>query len=1281
MSNSDYTVKGTGPLCSTAEVATAIGYLDSSIQIKNLDLVDEDSLAVGEAFMIDDEVLAITAVSGNTISVRRGCVDTIPATHAVDTIVWFFENSLGSDYVEYAAGETIGVKVLPKTASSGAMPLEAAPPHALTFNWRFARPYPPGDVKANGVPWFNPVALGDDVPQVALAWVHRDRIVQADTLVGHTEPSIGPETGTTYEAKVYDSSNVLKRTQAVPTGTAWAYDWSQAAVDFDSSAPVTYGYITLASVRDGLTSLNKYRIDFSFPGFAARYTITLGGTFSPGVHIDVFAFVSPTNTQISDYMTVSGDTDLNGAAESLADDIDASGTGYTASSSGNVVTVSGPSGEPYSLIVDIYREGITSFTHETAEAANPGSAFSARVFIGNSLTGITNPIPAGQTFVIGIEHPVGTLVGSASYTTAIEESKTIVINGIVAALNASGLPALGYTFNADTFGGDIDVLIGGPAATGNIQVKVDGTGPAPWTLNTTVVTPGHPVVPADRPQESHVVIGLTPIPGDNYVVTIDGVDYSYLAVTGDTISSATAALATAIDAAPGYTVTVVSDVIHVVGAPADVFNLTAKIRPPMTATVANAGSPSAIFDGTAFIGDYDLVSHARGLIGRANALNAYRSTDGGRTYFINTAPSGIGGIGSMDRAWLAVTNGYYVQPDLNTVANSAGYVLGNLRTPSVSAIQVTNDPVTQDYKVEGYPQTASGETIAIGAFCGLDGSFYIVGRLADQSQTPGAMYLYVADEDMQFIELAQLMRDPADPGYNGSMPGGFTEVFVYNGASFSPAPISKLKKIGGVWFLWLNDVMYRNLNGSPVTGWRKCTHGLANVRDILFANGKHVAFGGISTSPGVNCISESVNLGTSWTASRPSLLNLFDQPRMGTVFDSKFFIYIYDGSSNVDRVITSAITGPLLWFASPITGVPVDESISGTPVTIDVAVATWTGIVASDNAGRLYHSDDGKVFARPIQVDRIINKGLQLAAAVREGDCAGTSIYGTSRLKEVTETNNKILYKQSLVDGTIESQSAPADLLGSAVYAQAISSSRVFLLTKRVDNTFWIYAFDLSSVVAPTGTLPFSTIGAGAANGMVYDGTSLWVGHIDATMRKINATTLASESVVTIGGSFDQIRRMRYLAGKIYVCIASSSVPVIAEFDPVAGALIRNIGFGGLSAGQPIDVYIMGTNIFVRTLSQVRIYPLAGGPMVNAFNIGKVDLFDKSFVEFNGNLMCVGTNELLILSSAGALVARLACQGMENVVATDSPGNVFIDLPNAPIDATGFVNRRLTVEE
>lgn len=187
-------------------------------------------IPAGSFAVIEDELIKVTVAvdSGGAeqTTIARGVLDTVPAAHVIGTTIWFLEAINFLDNDELSAGRQPGAKLLTRTGagrlSSGSAPIS----NADAFDSRQDRPYPPGNVKINGVSY--PGNFGSGQPTIT--WSHRDRLQQLDSIIEHSEGNIGPEMGVTYTLEIYgvntDSAGtqtVLLRTETGITGTTYTY--------------------------------------------------------------------------------------------------------------------------------------------------------------------------------------------------------------------------------------------------------------------------------------------------------------------------------------------------------------------------------------------------------------------------------------------------------------------------------------------------------------------------------------------------------------------------------------------------------------------------------------------------------------------------------------------------------------------------------------------------------------------------------------------------------------------------------------------------------------------------------------------------------------------------------------------------------------------------------------------------------------------------------------------------------------------------------------------------
>ena len=236
---------GNGDFTPTATLASGIGKTDTVLALTALSRWGQ--VQVGTVAFIgphpDAEAVRVDALGSGTVTVARGVLDTVPKAWASGTRVWAYDDFAAADPNEYAAGELIQAKALTIT-STGSLAEGLAVTDAVTFNSRVARPYPPARLRINGAAW-----PATSFARLALTWNHRDRLVQADTVVGTDDASVGPEAGTTYRVRIYQEPSTLLHDQAGIATNSYTWDAVLA-----STANVR---VEVASVRNGLESWQR----------------------------------------------------------------------------------------------------------------------------------------------------------------------------------------------------------------------------------------------------------------------------------------------------------------------------------------------------------------------------------------------------------------------------------------------------------------------------------------------------------------------------------------------------------------------------------------------------------------------------------------------------------------------------------------------------------------------------------------------------------------------------------------------------------------------------------------------------------------------------------------------------------------------------------------------------------------------------------------------------------------------------------------------------------------
>lgn len=209
-------------------------------------------VATGSMAMWDDEIVRIDAIDADagTLTLGRGCADTIPAQHDAGARIWFVGDLAASDNVEYTDGETEYVELLTNTGSNQ---LDAAAATAMTvaFAGRAALPYPPGKFRVNGD--FSPGAI---TGTITVTWAARNRLTQADQLIDSSADAVTADQWVRYALSIADSDdNVLVDKLDIDPAAGTA----SATLDYTGDISITFYAINEAGdSRDKHTRALSY---------------------------------------------------------------------------------------------------------------------------------------------------------------------------------------------------------------------------------------------------------------------------------------------------------------------------------------------------------------------------------------------------------------------------------------------------------------------------------------------------------------------------------------------------------------------------------------------------------------------------------------------------------------------------------------------------------------------------------------------------------------------------------------------------------------------------------------------------------------------------------------------------------------------------------------------------------------------------------------------------------------------------------------------------------------
>lgn len=222
------------------------------------------------------EICAIETVnSDGSLTIRRGCIDTIPIDWPTLSVAYVFDgnNSALFDPLQHADGSEVTYRFTPVT-SIGALAMEDAPDVTETLSGRPHYPYRPANVAINGDLWSVPVPQrGDDL---VVTWSRRNRITETGQLLRWSDADVTPEAGQTTSIIFYNANgSQFNRIDGI-TGTSYTL----TTADLRGASGRTM-QIKLVSVRDGLESFTgMYRtisLENIIGGYGFDYGYNYGG--------------------------------------------------------------------------------------------------------------------------------------------------------------------------------------------------------------------------------------------------------------------------------------------------------------------------------------------------------------------------------------------------------------------------------------------------------------------------------------------------------------------------------------------------------------------------------------------------------------------------------------------------------------------------------------------------------------------------------------------------------------------------------------------------------------------------------------------------------------------------------------------------------------------------------------------------------------------------------------------------------------------------------------------
>lgn len=237
--------------CPSLMLDQDISFTESAFIVKNANAMSQAK--TGTLIFLDDEVLVYQSYDTQTklLTVKRGARDTVPQPHLKDAVFYFFDDFHFLDAEQYVAGETVQVQVL-TTTPSAVQKRDPVDVKKLEMNARAIRPYPPANVKINGLYYPQSTVISSDL---VLTWVDRNRVQQTGgAILGYFESGVTRENGVTYSIELLSAGVILHSAQNINVDTHTI----SSSLLIQNKAHT----LKLWSVRDGFESYQIFEHSF-----------------------------------------------------------------------------------------------------------------------------------------------------------------------------------------------------------------------------------------------------------------------------------------------------------------------------------------------------------------------------------------------------------------------------------------------------------------------------------------------------------------------------------------------------------------------------------------------------------------------------------------------------------------------------------------------------------------------------------------------------------------------------------------------------------------------------------------------------------------------------------------------------------------------------------------------------------------------------------------------------------------------------------------------------------
>lgn len=218
--------------------------------------------------LLNGELMGFVSFNAETkvLTVKRGVLDTVPKKHISGSLFVFDLPDVAFDSAQYSRSEIVQAQVL-TTTPSGVQEL-ASNGENIEIQARAIRPYPPANVKFNGVYFPETHLITRDL---TIDWVDRNRLQQTGgEVLGFYDAGVVRESGVTYSIELIREEEIIHSAHLVDANTYVI----PASLFVKNKAHK----LKIWSARDGYESYQSFEHSFFAEAISLLLTATTDGS-------------------------------------------------------------------------------------------------------------------------------------------------------------------------------------------------------------------------------------------------------------------------------------------------------------------------------------------------------------------------------------------------------------------------------------------------------------------------------------------------------------------------------------------------------------------------------------------------------------------------------------------------------------------------------------------------------------------------------------------------------------------------------------------------------------------------------------------------------------------------------------------------------------------------------------------------------------------------------------------------------------------------------------------